>query len=61
VTDQQKKTQAATVTKYALETRKVTGTPTVFLNGKQLDLQTQLFVPSALEKAVTDAGAGAKK
>ncbi|HEX6472412.1 MAG TPA: thioredoxin domain-containing protein [Streptosporangiaceae bacterium] len=44
------------MTKYATGDRKVTGTPTFFLNGRQLDLQNQLLDPAALEQAVTAAG-----
>ncbi|GAA4102181.1 MULTISPECIES: DsbA family protein [Actinomadura] len=37
VTDQQKKSQVDEMTKYALDDRKVTGTPTVFLDGRKLE------------------------
>lgn len=60
VTEEQKKAQVDTMTKYALETRKVEGTPTVFLDGKALDLQTQVMDPKSLEAAVTAAGATGK-
>ncbi|MFC6886273.1 MULTISPECIES: DsbA family protein [Actinomadura] len=55
VTDMQKKPQVDAMTKYALQDRKVEGTPTVFLDGKQLDLQSQIMNPKALEAAVTAA------
>ena len=44
------------MTRYATGTRKVTGTPTVFLDGRQLNLQNQLLNPSALAQAITAAG-----
>ncbi|MFD0687101.1 DsbA family protein [Actinomadura fibrosa] len=58
VRDEQKKSQVDSMTKYALETRKVEGTPTVFLDGQALDLQSQLMSPDGLKAAVTAAGAG---
>ncbi|MFC5186288.1 DsbA family protein [Actinomadura harenae] len=48
----QKKAQVAEMTKYALETRKVQGTPTLFLDGKQLNATTK----DDLTKAVQQAG-----
>ncbi|HEY7488329.1 MAG TPA: thioredoxin domain-containing protein [Streptosporangiaceae bacterium] len=56
VNNGQKYGQLDQMTKYTTGQRKVTGTPTVFLNGKQLDLQGQLLNPQALELAVTAAG-----
>jgi protein-disulfide isomerase len=53
ITDQQKKPQVESMTKYALETRKVNSTPTVFLNNRKLE--NELGSPASLEKAVTDA------
>ncbi|MFB4316212.1 DsbA family protein [Actinomadura sp. 21ATH] len=53
VTDQQKKAQVDSMTKYALEERKVTGTPSVFLDGRKLE--NEVGDPDALRKAVTDA------
>ncbi|MBT2209873.1 MULTISPECIES: thioredoxin domain-containing protein [Actinomadura] len=58
VRDEQKKAQVDQMTKYALETRKVEGTPTVFLDGKQLDLQSQLMNPGDLKAAIAQAGGG---
>ncbi|MFG2000156.1 DsbA family protein [Spirillospora sp. NPDC048911] len=54
VTDQQKKAQVDTMTTFALQTRKVTGTPTVFLNGRKLE-NDEIGSPQGLEKAVSDA------
>ncbi|GAA4616895.1 thioredoxin domain-containing protein [Actinoallomurus liliacearum] len=51
----QKQSQLEAVTKYAEQTRNVTGTPTVYLNGQSLDLTNVLLKPSALEKAVLAA------
>lgn len=53
VTEQEKKAQVESMTKYALETRKVTGTPSVFLDGRKLEAEIQ--DPGTLRKAVTDA------
>jgi len=53
VTDQQKKPQVEQMTAYALQTRQVQGTPTVFLNGRRLGAEIQS--PAALEKAVAAA------
>jgi protein-disulfide isomerase len=55
VDDQQKSGQLGQMTKYTSDTRKVDGTPTVFLNGQPLDLQKQLLVPRALEQAIVSA------
>jgi protein-disulfide isomerase len=51
----QKQSQLNQITAYAEQTRKVTGTPTVFLDGQPLDLTNVLLKPSALEKAVLAA------
>jgi protein-disulfide isomerase len=53
VTDQQKKAQVDSMTKFALDTRKVTGTPSVFLDGRKLE--NEIGDPASLRKAVTDA------
>ena len=53
VTDEQKKPQVESMTKYALETRRVDSTPTVFLNNRKLEAEIQS--PDALRKAVADA------
>ena len=55
VTDQQKGGQLDAMTKYATSDRHVDGTPTVFLNGKQLDLQSQLLNPQVLERDILAA------
>ncbi|MEV0399194.1 thioredoxin domain-containing protein [Actinoallomurus sp. NPDC050550] len=51
----QKQSQIDSMTNYAEQTRKVSGTPTVFLNGQSLDLTNVLLKPSALEKAILAA------
>jgi protein-disulfide isomerase len=56
VNDSQKRGQVDQMTQYATGQRKVTGTPTVFLNGRQLDLQSRLLDPTALSQAITAAG-----
>lgn len=43
------------MTNYAEQTRQVTGTPTVFLNGKSLDLNGTLLNAKNLEKAILAA------
>ncbi|WP_344958065.1 DsbA family protein [Actinomadura miaoliensis] len=53
-----KAAQVDVMTRYATRTRKVDATPTVFLNGRALDLQAQLLDAGALERAVLDAGRG---
>jgi protein-disulfide isomerase len=53
VTEQQKKPQVEQMTTYALQTRRVQGTPTLFLDGRQLGSEIQS--PAALEKAVNEA------
>ncbi|WP_433324894.1 DsbA family protein [Spirillospora sp. CA-294931] len=53
VTDQQKKPQVDSMTKYALEDRKVESTPSVFLDGKKLE--NELNSPDALRKAIEGA------
>jgi protein-disulfide isomerase len=50
----QKQSQLDQMTNYAEQTRKVTGTPTVFLNGKSLDLNSTLN-PKKLQKAILAA------
>ncbi len=55
VNDARKAGQIDQMTKYATGTRKVTGTPTVYLDGRALDLQSQLLDPAALERAITSA------
>jgi protein-disulfide isomerase len=50
----EKKAQLASMTTYAEQQRGISGTPTVFLNGKDLALNTVLD-PKALEKAVLAA------
>ncbi|HEU5159648.1 MAG TPA: DsbA family protein [Streptosporangiaceae bacterium] len=59
VNDTQKGGQVDQMTQYATGTRKVTGTPTFFLDGRQLDLQGQLLNPSGLQQAITSAGRAA--
>ncbi|WP_433185332.1 DsbA family protein [Actinoallomurus sp. CA-150999] len=51
----QKQSQVDSMTNYAEQARKVTGTPTVYLNGQSLDLSNVLLKPSALEKAILAA------
>jgi protein-disulfide isomerase len=51
----QKQAQIDKMTDYAEQARKVTGTPTAFLNGQSLDLNNVLLRPSALEKAILAA------
>ncbi|MCO5967306.1 DsbA family protein [Actinoallomurus soli] len=51
----QKQSQVDAMTTYAEQTRQVSGTPTVFLDGQSLDLTNVLLKPSALEKAVLAA------
>jgi protein-disulfide isomerase len=51
----QKQSQIDSMTSYAEQSRKVTGTPTVYLNGQSLDLTNVLLKPSALEKAILAA------
>lgn len=55
VNDTQKTRQVAQMTQYATGPRKVAGTPTVFLDGRQLDLRNQLLNPTALAQAITAA------
>lgn len=59
VRDEQKKSTVDAMTKYALQDRGVQGTPSVYLNGKQLD-QTQFMNPAALRASI-DAAAAASK
>jgi protein-disulfide isomerase len=51
----QKQSQIDSMTNYAEQTRKVTGTPTVFLNGQSLDLNGTLLNPKKLEQAILAA------
>jgi protein-disulfide isomerase len=51
----QKQSQVDAMTNYAENTRKVTGTPTVFLNGQSLDLNSTLLNAKNLEKAILAA------
>ena len=53
VTDQQQKAKVDSMTTYALQTRQVNSTPTVFLDGRKLE--SELQDPAALQKAVADA------
>lgn len=52
VTSQAMKSKVKAMTDYAEKQRNVQGTPTVYLNGKSLDLSSQLLNPSALEKTI---------
>ncbi|MGK5551086.1 DsbA family protein [Actinomadura kijaniata] len=56
VTGQEKKAQVDTMTKYALDDRKVTGTPTVMLDGRKLEGQAL----NNLKATVESAGKAAK-
>jgi protein-disulfide isomerase len=55
VNDTQKAGQLDQMTRYSTGTRKVTGTPTAYLAGRPLDLQSQMLDPSALAQAITAA------
>jgi protein-disulfide isomerase len=55
VSDTQKAGQLGQMTKNALNDRKVTGTPTVFLNGKALNLENQIMNLGAFEAAILAA------
>jgi protein-disulfide isomerase len=55
VNGSQKQGQLDQMTNYAEQTRKVTGTPTVYLDGKPLDLNSTLLNPKNLEKAILAA------
>ncbi|MFG2086059.1 MULTISPECIES: DsbA family protein [unclassified Spirillospora] len=59
VRDEQKKSQVDAMTKYALQDRQVQGTPSVFLDGKQLD-STQFMNPAALRATIDAAAASGK-
>jgi protein-disulfide isomerase len=59
VRDGEKKSTVDAMTKYALEDRKVSGTPTVFLDGKQLGSE-QIMNPGALRAAIDAAKAPGK-
>jgi protein-disulfide isomerase len=51
----QQQSQIDKMTGYAENTRKVTGTPTVFLNGQSVDLNSTLLNAKNLEKAILAA------
>jgi protein-disulfide isomerase len=51
----QKQSLVDSMTNYAEQTRKVTGTPTVFLNGQSMDLNGTLLNAKNLEKAILAA------
>ncbi|MEV4255415.1 thioredoxin domain-containing protein [Spirillospora sp. NPDC049652] len=51
VRDMQKKAQVAEMTKYALETRQVQGTPTLFLDGRKLTVNSKQDLTKAVEQA----------
>jgi protein-disulfide isomerase len=55
VDKQQKATQLDQMTKTATGTRGVQGTPTVYLNGKTLDLTKQLLQPTVLQQSIEAA------
>jgi len=55
VNDQQKKDQVNSMTSYALDTKKVTGTPTLFLNDQKLDTK-DYDSGDAITKAIEAAG-----
>jgi protein-disulfide isomerase len=55
VNGNQKQSQIDSMTNYAEQARKVTGTPTVFLNGQSLDLNGTLLNAKSLEKAILAA------
>ncbi|MGP4025055.1 DsbA family protein [Actinomadura sp. 3N407] len=59
VRDEQKKSTVDAMTKYALQERGVQGTPSVFLDGKQLD-STQFMNPAALRATIDAAAASGK-
>ncbi|MFI0371652.1 DsbA family protein [Actinomadura sp. 1N219] len=59
VRDEQKKPQVDAMTKYALQTRGVDGTPTVFLNGQKLDTN-QVMNPGGLRAVIDSARAAGK-
>ncbi len=51
----QKQNQLNQMTNYAEQTRKVSGTPTVYLDGQSLDLNSTLLNPANLQKAILAA------
>lgn len=59
VRDEQKKSTVDEMTKYALQKRGVQGTPTVFLDGKKLDMN-QAMNPAGLRATIETAGAAGK-
>jgi protein-disulfide isomerase len=56
VTGLQRQQQLNQVTDYALDVRKLSGTPTVFVNGKSLYKSEALFDPKKLQKVVLAGG-----
>jgi protein-disulfide isomerase len=52
VKNQSMKSKVQSMTDYSEKSRSVQGTPTVYLNGKSLDLSSQLLNPSALESTI---------
>jgi protein-disulfide isomerase len=55
VNGNQKQSQVDAMTNFAEQNRKVTGTPTVFLNGQSVDLNSTLLNAKNLEKAILAA------
>lgn len=55
----QKQSQIDSMTNFAENTKKVTGTPTVFLNGQSLDLNNTLLNAKSLEKTILSAAPAA--
>ncbi|RFU37498.1 hypothetical protein DZF91_32585 [Actinomadura logoneensis] len=51
VRDMQKRPQVAEMTRYALETRRVQGTPTMFLDGRKLTVNSKQELTQAVEQA----------
>lgn len=60
VRDEQKKSQVTAMTNYALKTRGVTGTPSVFLDGKQLTNEAA-FTAEGLKTTIEAAAVADKK
>jgi protein-disulfide isomerase len=58
VSDMQKKSQVDSMTRYAFDTKKVTGTPTVFLDGRKLE--NEIGSGDALSAAIQAAAASGK-
>ncbi|TDE25053.1 thioredoxin domain-containing protein [Actinomadura sp. 6K520] len=59
VREEQKKPQVDAMTNYALQERGVQGTPSVFLDGKEMD-STQFMNPAALRATIDAAAASGK-